>query len=92
MLSCEDECIDRICLQKMDYAQHTTPFLNVKNLNKISDIMAEKQKLQAPSGIAGLVRYEECEESLIKMKPIHVVGIVIALIATEVILFLMVPV
>jgi len=54
--------------------------------------MAEKQKLQAPSGIAGLVRYEECEESLIKMKPIHVVGIVIALIATEVILFLMVPV
>jgi len=51
--------------------------------------MAEK-KLRAPSTIAGLVRYdEEDKESFIKLKPIHVVGIAIALIILEIILFLL---
>ena len=54
--------------------------------------MAEKQKLQAPTGMAGLVRYDEGEESLIKLKPVHVFGIVAALIVIEVILFLTIPV
>lgn len=50
--------------------------------------MAEKQKMQAPSGMAGLVRYEEDKEALIKMKPIHVLAIAIGLIAIEAVLFL----
>lgn len=50
--------------------------------------MAEKQKMQAPSGIAGLVRYEEDKDALIKMKPIHVLAIAIGLIVLEAILFL----
>jgi preprotein translocase subunit Sec61beta len=54
-------------------------------------IMAEKQKLRAPSGMAGLVKYEDEGESLIKMKPVHVVGIAVGLIILEVILFLAVP-
>jgi preprotein translocase subunit Sec61beta len=55
--------------------------------------MAEKQKLRSPSGIAGLVRYdEEDKESIIKLKPIHVIGICIALVVLETILFLMMPI
>jgi len=54
--------------------------------------MAEKQKLRTPSGVAGLVRFEEEEDSLIKIKPIHVFGIAVGLIVLEVILFLTVPV
>ena len=45
--------------------------------------MAEKEKLRAPTSMAGLVRYEEEEESLIKLKPEHVVIIVTALIVIE---------
>jgi preprotein translocase subunit Sec61beta len=54
-------------------------------------IMAEKQKMRTPSGMAGLVKYEDEGESLIKMKPVHVVGIAVGLIVLEVILFLMLP-
>ena len=54
--------------------------------------MAEKQKMRAPSTIAGLVRYEEEGESLIKLKPMHVVGIVAVLIVLELILFLSIPI
>jgi preprotein translocase subunit Sec61beta len=54
-------------------------------------IMAEKQKLRAPTGMAGLVKYEDEGESLIKLKPVHVVGISVGLIILEVILFLMIP-
>ena len=53
--------------------------------------MAEKQKLRAPTGVAGLVKYEDEGESLVKLKPIHVVGIAVGLIILEVILFLMIP-
>jgi len=54
-------------------------------------IMAEKQKMRAPSTIAGLVRYEEEGESLIKLKPMHIVGIVVTLIILELFLFLLIP-
>jgi len=56
--------------------------------------MAEKQKQQrTPSPIAGLVRYdEEDKESIIKLKPIHVIAFCIALVVLEVILFLAIPV
>jgi preprotein translocase subunit Sec61beta len=53
--------------------------------------MAEKQKMRTPSGIAGLVRYDEVEDSIIKLKPVYVFGIAVALIALELMLFLLVP-
>ena len=52
--------------------------------------MAEKQRMQAPSGMAGLVRYEETEESLIKLKPEHIVALSVALIVIEMALFFLV--
>ena len=54
--------------------------------------MAEKQRMQAPSGMAGLVRYYEEEKSLIKLKPEHVIGICVSLIVFEVFLFLAFPI
>ncbi|MEM5804521.1 MAG: preprotein translocase subunit Sec61beta [Candidatus Aenigmatarchaeota archaeon] len=53
--------------------------------------MAEKQQMQAPSGMAGLVRYYEDEKSLIKLKPQHVVAICSFLVVLEIILYTMFP-
>ncbi|MFH1473938.1 MAG: preprotein translocase subunit Sec61beta [Candidatus Aenigmatarchaeota archaeon] len=53
--------------------------------------MAEKKQMRAPSGMAGLVKYEDEGDSLIKMKPIHVVGIAVGLIVFEMIMFLAIP-
>ena len=55
-------------------------------------IMAEKQKLRAPSGMAGLVKYEDEGESLIKLKPMHVIAIGVGLIVFEAVLFLVFPI
>ena len=52
--------------------------------------MAEKEQ-QAPSGMAGLVRYYENEKSIIKMKPMHVVGLCAAIILIEAMLFILFP-
>jgi preprotein translocase subunit Sec61beta len=52
--------------------------------------MAEK-KMRAPPGMAGLVRYEETEESLIKLKPEHVIAMCIGLMVLVFILFLLLP-
>ncbi len=49
--------------------------------------MVDKKKLRAPSGMAGLVRYEEDAESKIKLKPKIVVFIAVAIIILEIILF-----
>lgn len=54
--------------------------------------MAEKKKLRAPTTMAGLVRYEEAEESLVKLEPKHVVGTIIAIIIIELFLFLLMPI
>ena len=59
--------------------------------NKISDLMPEKKQMRSPSGMAGLVRYDEGNTSVIKLKPLHVVGITLALIVLEAVLFFMVP-
>jgi len=53
--------------------------------------MAEKRQMRAPSGMAGLVKYEDEGESLVKLKPMHVVGIAVGLIVFEMILFLAFP-
>ena len=52
--------------------------------------MAE-QKFQAPSGMAGIVRYYDEDTSVIKLKPTHVIGMGIGLIILELIFFLMLP-
>lgn len=49
--------------------------------------MADKKKLQAPTGMAGLVRYEEDTESKFKLEPKIVVFIAVAIIILEIILF-----
>jgi len=54
--------------------------------------MSDKKKLRAPMGMAGLVRYDEEEESLIKLKPEFVVAIGVALIIIELILLFLVPI
>jgi preprotein translocase subunit Sec61beta len=54
--------------------------------------MAEKQRAQAPSGMAGLVRYYEEEDSLIKLKPVHVLGICVSFVFLEIMLFAFLPV
>jgi len=54
--------------------------------------MAEKTR-QQPATIAGIVRYDqEDKESLIKLKPAHVIELCVALIAVEIILLLAVQV
>jgi preprotein translocase subunit Sec61beta len=53
--------------------------------------MAEKKMLRQPSSIAGLVKYDDDEQSLIKIKPVHVVGICVGLLVLEIILFLALP-
>ncbi len=42
-----------------------------------------KEKMQAPSGMAGLVRYYDEDKSVIKLKPQHVLILCGALIVTE---------
>jgi len=49
--------------------------------------MAQK-RLRTPSGVGGLVRYEEEEKSLIQLKPTHVIGIILGLIALEIFLMI----
>jgi len=49
--------------------------------------MTDKKKLRTPTGMAGLVRYEESAESKIKMEPKIVVFIGVAVIILELILF-----
>lgn len=48
--------------------------------------MAE-EKVSAPSGMAGLVRYFEEEKSIIKLKPEHVVAVCSAIAVVEVFLW-----
>ena len=53
--------------------------------------MAEKQKYQTPSGMAGLVKYYDEEDVKFKMDPKIVIGVCVALVIIEVILFLFLP-
>jgi len=53
--------------------------------------MAEKEQQTAPTGMAGLVRYYENEKSIIKFKPMHVVGLCAGIILIEAMLFILFP-
>jgi len=46
--------------------------------------MAEKRdKVYIPSGMGGLIRYPEEEKEVVKLKPMHVIYIVIGIIVIE---------
>ena len=47
--------------------------------------------MQAPSGMAGLVRYFEEDQSILKLKPEHVLGICIGLVILEVMMMFLLP-
>lgn len=47
--------------------------------------MAQK-KMRTPSGVGGLVRYDEEAKSLIELKPVHVVGMIVGLLLLEIFL------
>lgn len=66
------------------------PLNNLLPINRLIR-MAEKKNMRAPSGVAGLVRYDEEDDALLKLKPTHVVVVALALIIME-ILFLAVKV
>ena len=45
--------------------------------------------MQAPQGMAGLVRYYDEDKSLVKMKPEHVLAICAGLVIFEVLLYML---
>lgn len=48
-------------------------------------------KVYMPMGAGGLIRYSEEGKVLIKLKPKHVVGMVIGLVVIEILLKVLVP-
>ena len=46
--------------------------------------MAKKDKVYVPSGMGGLIRYPEEEKEVIKLKPKHVVWIVVGIAVIEI--------
>ncbi|MEK6883249.1 MAG: preprotein translocase subunit Sec61beta [Nanoarchaeota archaeon] len=53
--------------------------------------MAQSNDISVPSGFGGLLRFKEEYESVIKLKPIHVVGFIILIIAFVIILNVFFP-
>ena len=53
--------------------------------------MAKQERMQAPSGMAGLVRYFDEDQSILKLKPEHVMGICIGLVVIEVLMMFLLP-
>jgi len=53
--------------------------------------MSKKQQMQAPSGMAGLVRYFDEDKSILKLQPEHVLGICIGLVVLEVLMMFILP-
>jgi preprotein translocase subunit Sec61beta len=52
--------------------------------------MSDKNRSSMPMSTAGLVRYFESEKEMVKLKPMHVAGICIGLVALEILLKLMI--
>ena len=53
--------------------------------------MVKQERMQAPSGMAGLVRYFDEDQSILKLKPEHVMGICIGLVVIEVLMMFLLP-
>ncbi|MCD6477127.1 MAG: preprotein translocase subunit Sec61beta [Candidatus Aenigmarchaeota archaeon] len=45
-----------------------------------------KQRIQQPQGMAGLIRYFDEEKSIIKLKPKHIIEIIVLIIILEIFL------
>jgi len=45
--------------------------------------MVSKDKVYMPMGTGGLIRYTEEEKPLIKLKPNHLIGIIVAIVVFE---------
>lgn len=52
----------------------------------------QSSDINVPSGFGGLLRFKEEYESYIKLKPIHVVGFIIIIIAFVIILNIFFPI
>ena len=48
--------------------------------------MAKDNRIQLPGGFGGLMRYSEEYESYFNLKPVHVVGFVVLIIAFRIVL------
>jgi preprotein translocase subunit Sec61beta len=53
--------------------------------------MVKKEKFYMPMGAGGLLRYPEEEKEVIKIKPEHVIYVVIGIIVLEIILRILFP-
>lgn len=60
-------------------------------ITQTSDDMVKKEKLYMPMGAGGLLRYSEEEKEVIRVKPEHVIYIVIGIIAFEIVLRILFP-
>ena len=47
---------------------------------------SKKDKIYMPSGVGGLIRYPEEEKNVIKLKPKHVIWIVVGIAIFEILL------
>jgi len=54
--------------------------------------MAEKRQVQTPAGMGGLVRYYEEEKSVVKLKPEHILYLIVAVALIEILMHLVAPV
>jgi len=54
--------------------------------------MAKQNSINMPGGFGGLVRYNEEYPSKLKMKPLHVIAFIIAIIAFVIILKVFFPI
>lgn len=48
--------------------------------------MARKKKIYMPSGVGGLIRYPEEEKEVFKIKPKHLVYVIILIVVFELLL------
>ncbi len=55
-------------------------------------MVKDSSKIYMPMGIGGLVRYTEEEKVLIKLKPKHIIGGVIALVVIEMLVKFLIPI
>jgi len=53
--------------------------------------MAKEEKTYMPAGMGGLMRFGEEEEPLVKIKPKHVIFIIVAVVAMELVARVIIP-
>lgn len=69
-------------LKTEDGLYQYTPFY-ISSYQILSDHMAKKDRVRMPSGMAGIVRYDEEPKEAIKIKPEHVIAASLAIVMVE---------